>query len=222
MTCKRLHATIRVRYLLKWANRRFTLLLGLLSLASATCSFAATPDLAFVRLAVSTLLYDPTIPSEVPQEWKAWEASTNDLIVAVAGSAKRTASAADIWYEARRAGIDVNTVYVLVEMLSRFDAHKVSKPTRIGLLQLVPAVHEAVGNPENSLFQPKYNLRVGCSLLRAFLDASHGNLDSALAGFLRYASPQPDVRARLEEFGRLSSARSAQLNKSKPASTPEK
>jgi soluble lytic murein transglycosylase-like protein len=203
-------------------NQFSRLVFVITTLAASVSGFAQGVDLSEARLAVASLSYEPTSPSKVPKDWEAWESSTDELIAAVAGSAKRRAYAADIWYESHRAGLDERTIFVLVEMLSRFDAHLVSNFGNIGLLQLAPVVHEKLGNPERSLYQSKYNLRLGCSILKAYLENTKGDLTKALRLFLVYASPQPDASGRIAEFKQLYDARIEQLNKNNPRSKSTK
>ena len=192
------------------------LLAGLACLIITSNVFAGEEDILNVQLAAASLTYVPSIPSQVPREWEQWEKSTTELIYTVSGTAKKRATAADIWYESKRAGLDVNIVFVLVEMLSRFDPYYLSASGQIGLLQITPVAHEKIGNPENSLYQSKYNLRLGCSLLRMHLDYSDGDVTKALTRFFTYASPQIFPTSRVEEFISLLHARSIQLNRNKP------
>lgn len=195
---------------------KYILSAGLASLFIATPVFAGEEDILNVRLAAASLTYVPSIPSQVPNEWEPWEKSATDLIYTIAGASRKRAAPADIWYESKRAGLDLNTVFVLVEVLSRFDPGHLSASGQIGLLQITPVAHEKIGNPENSLYQPKYNLRLGCALLRMHLDYSDGDVIKALTRFFTYASPQDSPKSRIEEFTRLLSARSIQLNRNKP------
>ncbi len=196
-------------------NRR-TFFVGVLAALATAHISAAEPDLLSARTATMVLGYVPEIPSTLPTKWEPWEKSTDKLINQIAGNTSRIGHAKDIWYESARSGLDVDMVFVLVEMLSRFDAHRVSGSGNIGLLQLSPRTHDKFGNVENSLYQPKYNLRLGCSLIRAYLDHFHGDLELALRAFFQDASPQENPLAIVREFKRLYATRHEQVDAGKP------
>lgn len=164
---------------------------------------------------VMSVRYIPATPSVVPDAGKSWEASADEIIKATAATSKLRASASDIYYESRRAGLDANTLLILVELLSRFDEMAVSRSGNVGLLQLSPSLHAQLGNPANTLYQGKYNLRLGCTVLRLYLDQNAGNMERAIARFFLEASPQPDPKERTRDFIKLLGARRSTLVESR-------
>lgn len=181
-------------------------------IAGDSCA-AATPEDPYASVADSTasVRYVPILPSTVPPSGQSWEQAADTIIEAVGVAAKRRALAADIYYEAKRAGLEPTLILSMVEVLSRFDAARVGSPRNIGLLQLDPELHVRLGNPENSLFQAKYNLRLGVNLLRLYLGAAQGDLYLALQRFLREAAPQGEPELRLQEIMSTRSTRLTEL-----------
>ena len=152
-----------------------------------------------VRDAVSSVSYVPAMPSRVPASAQLWEHAVNSLIKTVGAAATKQVQASDIFYEARRAGIEPNLLLALVEILSRYDARHNSSDRNFGLLQIDPAIQNRFGNPENSLLQAKYNLRLGAILFRHYLDINKGNINLALSKFLTEVSPQQAPEAKTQD-----------------------
>ncbi|MDP1681139.1 MAG: lytic transglycosylase domain-containing protein [Burkholderiales bacterium] len=168
--------------------------------------------------AITAVHYVPATPSTVPVSWRLWESVADEIIGVVAATTKQKTNAADIYYESTRAGLEANAIFALVELLSRFDEMVVSTSGNVGLLQLSPILHSRLGNPVNTPYQGKYNLRLGCSVFRSYLDQEKGNLDRATLRFFRDASPQADPNARLGDFLQLYRARSLKLKETLPRS----
>ena len=194
---------------------RITVLSVLAALFAQTA--AATTATEIIRDSVSTARYVPAIPSELGQDWIQWQKGTDDLIGIIAGNIKNTASAVDIEYEARRAGLDGSLVFAMVEVLSAFDAYQEKSQRNQGLLQLDPALSLRYGSKENTLFQSKYNLRLGCVLFRNYLDQAHGDVIKALLRFLSEASPQVEPLSVAGAILRQWQVRAQQLQKNRPA-----
>jgi hypothetical protein len=152
-------------------------------------------DYSSVRGSSSTVGYVPRNPSIVPNEWLRWVAQAKEIIRTVSAERADEATASDIAYEAIRAGIDPTFILALAEYQSKFIDDSTSSSGGIGLLALSPAIHGQYGNPRNTLYQGKYNLRLGTSLLRVFLDQKSGDLKAAAELFLRDAIPAKDPSA---------------------------
>lgn len=189
---------------------------GLFAFALFVGSFAyaaASTEGAAVRDATSSARYVPALSSKVDEKWGTWVQSADEVIRVAGGAAHAKANATDIVYEALRAGLEPELVFALVEVSSRFDEHAVSRKGGIGLLVLSRHVHERFGNRVNTLFMGKYNLRLGCSLLRRYIDLENGNLNRALQRFFEEASL---AGAGADEFTRTYQARRAILQPSSP------
>ena len=186
---------------------------------------AETPDCRRVDIAPADLLqnvrdgavfvpYVPEIPSKPlkGRDWSRWTGKADQIISVVGAGSKHQAKAIDILYEATRAGLGASMMFALTEMQSRFDEYALSARGGIGLLGISPSVHAAFGNPANTLYQGKYNLRLGCVLLRHYLDESNGDLSVAMSRFYHEVTPGnsdppaalwPLIDARIKELGPL-------------------
>jgi soluble lytic murein transglycosylase-like protein len=89
-----------------------------------------------------------------------------------------------IWYEARRAGLDVSLVLGLVQVESNFRKFAVSPVGARGYMQVMPFWSRLIGDGDASrLFHLQTNLRFGCVILRHYLDLEKGNLFMALGRY---------------------------------------
>lgn len=89
-----------------------------------------------------------------------------------------------IWYEARRAGLDVHLVLGLVQVESAFRKFAVSVVGARGYMQIMPFWARVIGDGDSSkLFHMQTNLRFGCVILRHYLDRENGNLFLALGRY---------------------------------------
>jgi len=90
--------------------------------------------------------------------------------------------------EASRAGLKPEWVLAVIEVESDFNRFAISRTGARGLMQIMPFWLDEIGHPEDNLFNVQTNLRMGCTILRYYLDQEDGNLTRALA---RYnGSPQ--------------------------------
>ena len=58
---------------------------------------------------------------------------------------------------------------------SRFDRFAISRAGARGLTQIMPLWLEEAGRPQDDLFRGHTNLRLGCTILRYYLDAENRN-----------------------------------------------
>ena len=101
-----------------------------------------------------------------------------------------------IWYESKRAGLEVSLVLGLVQVESNFRKYAVSVVGARGYMQVMPFWTRVIGNSDASvLFHMQANLRFGCVILRHYLDIEKGNLFYALGRYngSRGKSPYPDA-----------------------------
>jgi soluble lytic murein transglycosylase-like protein len=85
--------------------------------------------------------------------------------------------------EAARAKVPPELVLAVIEVESNFDRWAVSSAGAQGLMQVMPFWLEELGRPNDSLQQPQTNLRLGCTILRYYLDRERGDLKRALARY---------------------------------------
>jgi soluble lytic murein transglycosylase-like protein len=89
-----------------------------------------------------------------------------------------------VWYEAKRAGLDVSLVLGLVQVESNFRKFAVSTVGARGYMQVMPFWSRLIGDGDVSrLFHLQTNLRFGCVILRHYLDRENGNLFMALGRY---------------------------------------
>jgi soluble lytic murein transglycosylase-like protein len=85
--------------------------------------------------------------------------------------------------EARRARLSPELVLAVIEVESRFDRFAISVAGAQGLMQIMPFWLKEIGHPQDNLFIVQTNLRMGCTILKYYLDREKGNLVQALARY---------------------------------------
>ncbi len=85
--------------------------------------------------------------------------------------------------EARRNNLQPELVLAVIHVESRFDRFAISRAGARGLMQIMPFWLEEIGRPQDNLFHIRTNLRLGCTILRYYLDAENGDMVRALARY---------------------------------------
>ncbi len=89
-----------------------------------------------------------------------------------------------VWYESRRAGLDVALVLGLIQVESGFRKYAVSSAGARGYMQVMPFWTRVIGDGDPSkLFHMQTNLRFGCVILRHYVDMERGDLFLALGRY---------------------------------------
>ncbi len=88
-----------------------------------------------------------------------------------------------VHYEATRANLEPELVLALIEVESRFDRFAISVAGARGLMQVMPFWLDEINLSDKNLFKIRTNLRMGCTILRYYLDMEKGNLGPALARY---------------------------------------
>jgi soluble lytic murein transglycosylase-like protein len=88
-----------------------------------------------------------------------------------------------IHHEATRAELYPEVVLAVIEIESNFDRYAISRSGARGLMQVMPFWLKEIGRPDDNLFHMQTNLRMGCTILRYYLDKEKGNLRKALARY---------------------------------------
>jgi hypothetical protein len=89
-----------------------------------------------------------------------------------------------VWYESKRAGLDVSLVLGLIQVESNFRKHAVSSAGARGYMQVMPFWTRVIGSGDDSvLFRLQPNLRFGCVILRHYLDREKGDVFMALGRY---------------------------------------
>ncbi|RYG09181.1 MAG: lytic transglycosylase domain-containing protein [Burkholderiales bacterium] len=101
-----------------------------------------------------------------------------------------------IWYESRRAGLDVTLVLGLIQVESNFRKFAVSSVGARGYMQVMPFWTRVIGDGDPSrLFHMQTNMRFGCVILRHYLDRERGDLFLGLGRYngSRGKAPYPNA-----------------------------
>lgn len=86
-------------------------------------------------------------------------------------------------YEASRADLPPELVLAVINVESNFDHFAISHAGARGLMQVMPFWLDEIGRPGDDLFDIHTNLRMGCTILRHYLDREKGNRTRALARY---------------------------------------
>lgn len=89
-----------------------------------------------------------------------------------------------VWYESKRAGLDVALVLGLIQVESNFRKFAISSVGARGYMQVMPFWTRVLGDGDaGKLFHMQTNLRFGCVILRHYLDREQGNLFMTLGRY---------------------------------------
>ena len=86
--------------------------------------------------------------------------------------------------EATRSNIAPELVLAVIDVESNFDRFAISSSSALGLMQVMPFwVDELGGGSQNELLNVRYNLLLGCQILKYYLDMENGELVRALGRY---------------------------------------
>lgn len=88
-----------------------------------------------------------------------------------------------VHFEATRAKLPPELVLAVIDVESGFQRYAISRSGAEGLMQIMPFWLKKIGRPHANLFNPQTNLRLGCTILRYYLDKEKGDLRKALARY---------------------------------------
>lgn len=88
-----------------------------------------------------------------------------------------------VHYEATRASLEPELVLAVIEVESHFDRFAISVSGARGLMQVMPFWLEEISLSDQNLFKIRTNLRMGCTILRYYLDMENDNMGPALARY---------------------------------------
>ena len=89
-----------------------------------------------------------------------------------------------VHYEASRAGLDPQLVLGLITVESGFKKYAVSSAGARGYMQVMPFWTRLIGNGDvRTLFDTRTNIRMGCVILRHYLDIEKGDMFMALGRY---------------------------------------
>jgi soluble lytic murein transglycosylase-like protein len=85
--------------------------------------------------------------------------------------------------EATRSDLQPELVLALIEVESHFDTYAISKSGAQGIMQIMPFWLDEIGRPDDNLIDMKTNLRMGCTILKYYMDMEKDDLHKALARY---------------------------------------
>jgi soluble lytic murein transglycosylase-like protein len=88
-----------------------------------------------------------------------------------------------VHHEAARAQLPPEMVLAVIQTESNFNRWAISRVGAQGLMQVMPFWLKEIGRKNDSLFSIKTNLRLGCTILRHYLDKEKGDWTKALARY---------------------------------------
>ncbi|MCW9030060.1 MAG: lytic transglycosylase domain-containing protein [Gammaproteobacteria bacterium] len=108
---------------------------------------------------------------------------SNRLKNKIAHPEKRLNLLKQVHKEASRADLHPELVLAVIDVESNFDRFAISKAGAQGLMQVMPFWLKEIGQPRDSLFNVRTNLRMGCTILKFYLKKEKGDLTRALARY---------------------------------------
>ena len=105
------------------------------------------------------------------------------LRIRVKDSTTRLKLLRSIHREASIAKIPPELVIALIDIESRFNNFAISRSGAQGLMQVMPFWLKEIGHDEDNLMDIDTNLRMGCTILKYYLDMEKGNIRRALARY---------------------------------------
>jgi soluble lytic murein transglycosylase-like protein len=89
-----------------------------------------------------------------------------------------------VWYESKRAGLEIDLVLGLIQVESGFRKYAISSAGARGYMQVMPFWTRVIGDSDPTrLFHMPTNLRFGCVILRHYLDREKGDLFMGLGRY---------------------------------------
>ena len=163
--------------------RRLPFVLGLLLVF--TCSYSQTPagpDPALRALLIEAVNEADSFDDRFDAEVWLTDMSTR-LGNRVADPAERLEILKQVHYEAKRVDVAPELVLAIIEVESNFDRFAISRAGALGLMQVMPFWLKEINRPNDNLFHIRTNLRIGCQILRYYLDMERDDLVRALARY---------------------------------------
>ncbi len=88
-----------------------------------------------------------------------------------------------IHFEATHKGLYPELVLAVIDIESNFDRFAISTAGAIGLMQVMPFWLKEIGRPDDNLVNAQTNLRMGCTILKYYLDLENQDLIRGLARY---------------------------------------
>lgn len=85
--------------------------------------------------------------------------------------------------EATRVNIAPELILAVIQVESAFNRYAISSVGARGLMQVMPFWLKEIGKPHENMFDIRVNLRMGCTILRYYLDKEKNDKQKALARY---------------------------------------
>lgn len=108
---------------------------------------------------------------------------SNRLKIFIKDEKTRLTMLKQIHLEATRTNLQPELVLALIEVESYFDSYAISKAGAQGIMQVMPFWLDEIGRPNDNLIVMKTNLRMGCTILKYYMDMENNDLHKALARY---------------------------------------
>ena len=106
---------------------------------------------------------------------------SNRLKPLMSGEAKRLKFLRILHEEAARANVPPGLALAVIQIESGFNRFAISRTGAEGYMQIMPFWMAEIGVPRKNLFDTRTNLRLGCTILRYYLDQARNDWIKALA-----------------------------------------
>jgi soluble lytic murein transglycosylase-like protein len=115
------------------------------------------------------------------QVWRA--AMEPKLLKLVPDPEERTQILHHVYCEAQRLELPPGLVMAVIDVESRFDRWAVSSAGAVGLMQIMPFWPRQLGMTNQELVRIPQNIRMGCTILKFYLEREKGDYTRALARY---------------------------------------
>lgn len=117
-------------------------------------------------------------------EEQVWLAAMEpQLAKFVKDTKERDAILHHVYCESRRLDLPPGLVMAVIDVESRFDRWAVSHAGAVGLMQIMPFWPRELGMTNHELVRIPQNVRMGCTILKFYLDRERGDYTRALARY---------------------------------------
>lgn len=108
---------------------------------------------------------------------------SNRLAKIMPDNRKRLNLLQQIHLEATRAKLQPELILAVINVESDFNRFAISSAGAQGLMQVMPFWLKEIGKPNDNLFDIRTNLRMGCTILKYYINKEKGDLTRALARY---------------------------------------
>jgi soluble lytic murein transglycosylase-like protein len=160
--------------------RTTLILLGLLAGASALADRQQDPQLG--KLLEQALRAGECFEDKFEEQ--VWLAAMGPKLSRLVKDQKERADILQhVYCEARRLDLPPGLVMAVIDVESRFDRWAVSHAGAVGLMQVMPFWPRQLGMTNQELVRIPQNVRMGCTILKFYLDREKGDYTRALARY---------------------------------------